>query len=84
MVHREVAFKLAVFMQKYPPRELNQMIRNMILDYFINHRDGLNHRLDRQFLVDSMWDLMQFLDVAEIYWEYRDIDGLYNAHKKRR
>ncbi|HTF20667.1 MAG TPA: hypothetical protein VK658_21490 [Chryseolinea sp.] len=84
MLHPEVQYRLALFLQRYPPREFNRMLRNMTFDYFINHREGVNHRLERQFVVDSIWDLIQFLDIAEQYWETRDVDSIIKAHKRRR
>lgn len=76
---------MAMFLQHFPPKEFNREFRNMFLDYLVYH-SGMNYRVDREMMIEGVWDLMRVLDEAEDQWEYRDIDEIinkYNGGKRR-
>lgn len=79
-LHRTVEYKLAMFLQYYPPKEFNREFRNMIVDYLVYRNGGINYRIDRKILIEGVWDLMRVLDEAENHWEYRDTDDIINKY----
>jgi hypothetical protein len=81
-LHRSVEYKMAMFLQQFPPKEFNREFRNMFLDYLAYHR-GMNYRVDREMMIEGVWDLMRVLDEAEDQWEYRDIDEIINKYNGR-
>lgn len=68
------------FFSHYPPKEFNREFRNMIVAYLIYRNGRINYRIDRNILIEGIWDLMRVLDEAENHWEYRDTDDIINNY----
>jgi hypothetical protein len=79
-LHRTVQYRLAMFLQQYPPREFNRQFRDMFIDYLIYRHGGINYRINREIMIEGVWDLMRVLDEAEIYWEFREMDDIIDEY----
>lgn len=76
LLDRKVQYHMAMFLQNYPPREFNREFRNMFLEYLTYRGGGYNHRVNREKVIEGIWDLMRVLDEACDCWEYRDTDEI--------
>lgn len=79
-LHRKVQYQFAMFLQHFPPKEFNREFRNMFIDYLIYRHSGINYRLDREMMIEGIWDLMRVLDEAENHWKFRDNDDIINKY----
>lgn len=75
LLHREVQYHMAMFLQDYPPKEFNRELRNVFID-FLRERHHVSHRIDNKMVVEGIWDLIRVLDHAADCWEYRDADEI--------
>lgn len=75
LLHREVQYHMAMFLQDYPPKEFNRELRNVFID-FLRERHHVSHRIDNKMVVEGIWDLIRVLDHAADCWEYRDTDEI--------
>lgn len=75
LLHREVQYHIAMFLQDYPPKEFSRELRNVFID-FLRERHHVSHRIDNQMVVEGIWDLIRVLDHAADCWEYRDTDEI--------
>jgi hypothetical protein len=82
LLHREVQYRVAMFLQDYPPKEFNRELRNVFID-FLRERHHVSHRIDNQMVVEGIWDLIRVLDHAADCWEYRDTDEIIIQHHGR-
>jgi len=81
-LHRAVQYKFAMFLQHFPPREFNREFRNMFIDYLRHDRNTRDYRVNRERVIEGVWDLIRVLDEAENHWQLRNCDDLirkYNA-----
>lgn len=74
---------MAMFLQHYPPKEFNREFRNMLLEYLTHRGGGYNIRVNREKVIEGIWDLMLVLDEAEDCWEWRDTDDIINQYRGR-
>lgn len=82
LLHREVQYHMAMFLQDYPPKEFNRELRNIFID-FLRERHHVSHRIDNKMVVEGIWDLIRVLDHAADCWEYRDTDEIIIQHHGR-
>lgn len=83
LLHRAVQYKLAMFLQHYPPREFNREFRNMFIGYLASH-NGTNYRMNREMIIEGIWDLIRVLDEAEDRWSRRDCDEIISQYHGRK
>jgi hypothetical protein len=81
LLHKSVQYRLAVFLQRHPPREFNRELRNLFIDYLI-HREGVDLRINKKALIEGFWDLLQVLDEAETHWHPRDVDDIIREYRR--
>jgi len=84
MLHEAVQCKFAMFLQAFPPKEFNRILRDLFIDYKVE-RNGTNYRISTEKMSQGMWALMHVLDEAENHWYPRDTEEillLYNGHLK--
>lgn len=77
LLNRHVQFKLAMFLQEYPPSEFNRRFRDVILDYLQKNHSW---RIDIEPTINGMWDLLRVLDIAEDYWQSRDTNDILEQY----
>lgn len=82
LLHWQVQYRMAMFLQDYPPREFNRELRNVFID-FLRERHHVSHRINNQMVVDGIWDLIRVLDHAADCWEWRDTDDIINQYRGR-
>jgi hypothetical protein len=82
LLHREVQYRMAMFLQHYPPKEFNRQFRNLFIDYLVK-RHQISHRIDAEMVVEGIWDLIRLLDHAADCWEYRDTNEIINQYRGR-
>lgn len=82
LLHKEIQYRMAMFLQDYPPREFNRELRNVFID-FLRERHHVSHRINNQMVVDGIWDLIRVLDHAADCWEWRDTDDIINQYRGR-
>lgn len=82
LLHREVQYHMAMFLQDYPPGQFNRELRNVFID-FLRERHHVSHRINNKMVVDGIWDLIRVLDHATDCWEWRDTDDIINQYHGR-
>jgi hypothetical protein len=82
LLHRDVQYHVAMFLQEYPPKKFNREFRNVFID-FLRERQHVSHRIDNKMVVEGIWDLIRVLDHAADCWEYRDIDEIIDQYHGR-
>lgn len=55
LLHREVQYHMAIFLQDYPPKKFNRELRNVFID-FLRERHRVSHRIDNKMVVEGIWD----------------------------
>lgn len=59
----------------------------MFIDYLIYRHGGINFRIDREVMIEWIWNLTRVLDEAENHWRFSDCDDIiytYNGNQKNR
>ena len=79
LLHNEVQYRFAMFLQDFPPREFNRMLRDVFIDYLVE-RGHKNVRIDLELMTRGIWDLMRVLDEAENHWEIRDTEEIIELY----
>lgn len=54
----------------------------MFIDYLRHDRNTRDYRVNRERVIEGVWDLIRVLDEAENHWQLRNCDDLirkYNA-----
>jgi len=74
LLHKDVQYKFAMFLQHFPPTKFNRELRNMFIDYLAHSH--INYRLNRETMIEGVWDLLRVLDEAENHWTLRDCDDI--------
>jgi hypothetical protein len=79
LIHKDVQCKFAMFLQDFPPREFNRILRDLLIDYLVE-RGSTNYRIDTTRMSQGIWALMRVLDEAEDHWNVRDIEEILELH----
>ena len=82
-LHRAVQYKFAMFLQHFPPKKFNREFCNMFIDYLAYHRTAPNHRINRELMVEGVWDLIRVLDETEDHWAPRNCDEIIRNYNRR-
>lgn len=79
MLHQDVQCKFAMFLQEYPPRKFNRVLRDLFLNYLVE-RGNRNVRIDTEYMSHGIWALLAVLDRAEDHWYVRDTEEILLLH----
>lgn len=79
LLHKDVQCRFAMFLQEFPPREFNRVLRDLYIDYLVE-RGSRNVRIDTELMSKGIWALMAVLDKAEDHWETRDVEEILELH----
>lgn len=82
LLNKEMQYRVAMFLQDYPPKAFNQELRNLFIDYLVN-RHKVSHRIKSEMVVEAIWDLIRLLDRAADCWEHRDTDEIIEQYQSR-
>lgn len=82
LLNREMQYRMAMFLQDYPPKVFNRELRNLFIDYLVN-RHHVSHRIKSEMIVEGVWDLIRLLDHAADCWEHRDADEIIEQYQSR-
>lgn len=79
LLHKDVQYRLALFLQDFPPREFNRGLRDLFIEYLVE-RSHKNIRINVDLMTKGLWDLMAVLDEAENHWEVRDTEEIIELY----
>ena len=79
LIHKDVQCRFAMFLQDFPPREFNRVLRDLFIDYLVE-RGHRNVRIDTERMSQGIWALLAVLDTAEDHWEIRDTEEILELH----
>lgn len=82
LLNKEMQYRVAMFLQDYPPKVFNRELRNLFIDYLVN-RHQVSHRIKSKMVVEGIWDLIRLLDHADDCWELRDTDEIIEQYQSR-